>query len=246
VVTGSCDADVILAGPANPMQMALGYANISGGVANCSWRANGKVGTVIVRGAVSTWSLNDDGGGLTGLATLILGPVASASIDVDGTAGVISAKEWLAGSIHADVISSLVTAGDRVAKLPGDFGADLTVDGPSNPRLASLGYVGVAGSLVGGAWDVTGKTGGLSISRFQAPLAMLKANVAWISSTSPLIRVMGNGVPEYLVAVGDDGTAYPIQFSSLASWPRTISDYGRGFRGHGISGTRYLTPTIPQ
>jgi len=223
---GDFEASLDLTGVGAPLGKVLGTATIAGSLksdnsdaSGLDWNLVGQTGAVTIGGDVDALTLGDGAGGLSALTKLSLGNVLSATVTVGGDVPSVSAKSWLAGSITAQSLASLV--------VNGNFGADLSlVLPPGSPATKSaLGSASIAGNLIGGNWDVTGKTGGITIKGFQAPLEMQMANVASISTTSPLVRALENGIPTYLIAVGEAGTIYPIHFASLATWPKTICDY---------------------
>jgi hypothetical protein len=166
-VAGGFGASVVLSGAGKAAQ-ALGKATIGGQITSTDWDINGKVGTVTA-GGVNGLNLHSTAHTLTGVTTFNLGDVTSATVDVDGPVTTVQAKRWLAGSVHADTIGSLQVLGDKAKRIPGQFGADLTLDGTAIARLSALGAAKVTGNITGagaatggitgGAWNVTGNTG---------------------------------------------------------------------------------------
>jgi Tol biopolymer transport system component len=225
-VSGDFGAQVALTLPpaAPSYKQAMGTAKITGHLTDSAWTISGKAGSITASGQVNGFSLGGGAGELTALATLSLGDVGNASVDVHGSMGRIAAKSWAAGTIHAYTLAGLTIGSSRPTPA-GDFGADLTLDGVSVASSSTLGSVNIAGALTGGQWDVTGKVGAISIRYIRAPLLMPNAKLSSIATSTPLLRATQNGVKQYLLATGDGGATYPIQFASLATWPKTVGDY---------------------
>ena len=96
---------------------------------------------------------------------------------------------------------------------------DLTILGSGG----NLAFAGVAA----GVWDVRGNVGNLSIGQIQSPINLPLANLKSLVTSSLLVRAVQDGVPRYLVAIGEGGAIYPIRFASLAKGPKVICDYRR-------------------
>ena len=136
----------------------LGTAAIVGALAPSTWDVMGLVGKVTISGVVGAaaqpWELKN----ATGLASLTAGDVVDAALTVDGDIGALKAIRWQAGPIQAKSLASLA--------ITGDFGAALTLTGTTSTKAGAttLGATSIAGDVPAGTWDVTGRTGALTLS----------------------------------------------------------------------------------
>ncbi|MEI7836900.1 MAG: peptidylprolyl isomerase, partial [Planctomycetota bacterium] len=148
-VKGPFVADLVLDGRNSPARI-LAKATISGALGSLSWALTGGVGPISVAGPVDDWTLDH----ATTIASLTLGNVANAVVDASGALGAVKALRWADGSIHADTIASLAVTG-ALGGPAGDFGADLTLDGPVDPTKPTAGKLAIAGTLTG-TWAFAG------------------------------------------------------------------------------------------
>ena len=150
--SGDFGADITLSGP-GPRDRTLRYARIGGDLNDATWDITGDVSTIFISGSVDGWTL----GVHSQVRLLRLGDVAGADITVEGQIGTLAARRFAAGSVHADSIRTLTTTGDRRNGIPGDFGADITLDGLLlDEGYPTLRYARIAGTVTGGTWSIEG------------------------------------------------------------------------------------------
>jgi hypothetical protein len=147
-VTGNFNADLVLANAASAA-VALKTATISGGVTGATWvLTHGGLGTVKVVGSVNTLSLTASQGGV---ASLTMGNVADTHLSFGGVAKLVSAQQWVVGSITADVITTLnITGKGGTGNLDG-VAVTANNSALAIPAKVAIGTVTVAGSMQNGS-----------------------------------------------------------------------------------------------
>jgi pimeloyl-ACP methyl ester carboxylesterase len=134
---------------------AVGPINISGELNTAYLTVNGKLGPITV-GSASDSRINAS----YDLASFTSsGRVVSTHISV-GAIGVISALNWLGGSIGATKITSLAIRGS--AATPGDFSANINITSNST-KLNALGSATIAGTLLNATWRIAGNAGPVTL-----------------------------------------------------------------------------------
>jgi len=153
-LAGQFDADLSLTGEGAPRGRALSSAVVAGPVTG-EWTISGDVGTVRA-GDATGWSLDVN----SEVRSLTLGKVSGdTQVDVEGGIRSLRAVSWDGGSIEADWIGSLRVTGYR-RDVPGDFSADLALDGNPDQRRRTLSSARIAGALTGD-WTISGKVGSI-------------------------------------------------------------------------------------
>ena len=215
--------------------LTLGSATVAGDLLSNLWKIAGSVGTINVVGTVEDWALGQTGSPITSANSLTFGIVTDAALCADKAISSLRAVSWAHGAVRAGAIGTLsitgkagVPARGAVPAVPGvsgDIGATISLTGNGvTAGGLTLGSATIAGSLISPNWSIVGKAGSLSISRLLASMDLPGANLTSIKTSDPLVRVLVDGIPQYLLAVKDDGTLFPIHFASLAQWPKTICD----------------------
>lgn len=82
------------------------------------------------------------------------------TVNVPGAVGAVAVSKWLGGGLTAARLNSLATKANSTLLLPGDFEADLTLNGTGQV----LPKASIAGSLKGAGWDLNGGVGSLTVS----------------------------------------------------------------------------------
>jgi len=150
-VPGDFSAGLSLDGNPDQRRRTLSSATIAGTLTG-DWTISGDVGSIRA-GDATGWSLDVN----SEVRSLRLGKVSgNTEVDVEGGIRSLRAVSWDGGSIKADWIGSLRTTGAR-RPVPdnGDFAADITLSGNNAPRGRTLSSASIAGSLTGGAWNIT-------------------------------------------------------------------------------------------
>lgn len=147
-VTGNFNADLVLANAASAA-VALKTATISGGVTGATWvLTHGGLGTVKIAGSVNTLSLIASQGGV---ASLTMGNVADTHLSFGGVAKLVSAQQWVVGSITADVITTLnITGKGGTGNLDG-VAVTANNSALAIPAKVAIGTVTVAGNMQNGS-----------------------------------------------------------------------------------------------
>lgn len=67
------------------------------------------------------------------------------------------------GWIQGNSLGTLSVTGNSIQKIRGDFRADLTMDGPTDPTKPTLKTVSIVGDLDGGVWTIGGQVGTITV-----------------------------------------------------------------------------------
>ncbi len=161
-----------------PTTVTLGALTVSG-----TLRANvdvtGKAGAVTV-GSADDMSISATGD----IASFTSkGQVLELTLHSDGSLGAVSAINWLGGSISADKVLSITTKGQLLTKtqpeITGDFFAKVNVSGEGvSSKLAALGNVTIAGSLINSQVLVGGNVGVVSVGAMDHSVLFAGVNPA--------------------------------------------------------------------
>ncbi len=152
-IGGDFQADLAISDAVASTAAALGSASIAGELSGSDWNINGKLGSVMVKGAVDSWTLHSEIDQLVSLSSLSVGNVSSTTLDFSGAIGRITDQSWASGAITAGTLGSLNSR--------AGFAADLTLAGPALPRQNVLGGASM-GMISGGTWTIAGPVGNLT------------------------------------------------------------------------------------
>lgn len=172
-----------------PKALTLGHAAISGKIAGSDWKVTGNVGTITAGSTATDWSTHFTGsllsftttgnasgdlhlgaraaGDLTSRTTLNFDTASELSIHSLTPILSLTTRNWIDEDASVDVIQApslgtLSVKGDTkpTRMLPGNFSADLTLNGAGVAATAkTLGTVTVKGKIDAATWSVTGAAG---------------------------------------------------------------------------------------
>ncbi len=157
--------------------LPVGAIVINGSLGTFSGAQVRPLGDVTVAGGVSKLTLGNvaaphviaiGADPLIASASLVLGRVQDTTLTSATPLKSLSVIEWLDTDATPDVItapwiSSLAASGSKAAGGPvGDFEASLALSGLGATKEA-LGKASIAGSVVGGAWNVAGAVGSIAV-----------------------------------------------------------------------------------
>ena len=185
-------ANVTLTGQVGAKQ-TLGAVKIAGAARDMLWSVIGPVGAVAAAGTIENWQLDVSGD----TRSMKLGNVIDADVAVSGSAGAVSAKQWLGGRLTAGEARSLAVTGDKKSAMGGDFNADLILTG------ASVGQSTLRGAKIAG-----GASGRWSISGDADSIAILGEVDGWdLTLNSSFKKLQLGDVLSATVSVGGAGGA---------------------------------------
>jgi hypothetical protein len=166
-VSGDWDANLTLTGQQQP-QPILGTVRIAGDVDGSIWDVAGTVGSVLVSGNVTQWSL--DASTITSM--MVSGNAQSLTMDLGtadlrllrlgnslgvgitaGHVGTIIATQWVGGFLHGDTLTAM--------NITQNLDADLSIAN-SQSAAAPVGAITVGGDITGGQWNLVGSARSVS------------------------------------------------------------------------------------
>ncbi|NLF31643.1 MAG: hypothetical protein GX591_12240 [Planctomycetes bacterium] len=171
--------------------------------------------------------------------SLVFDHVAATAVDTNGLAiRSVQAVDWLEGSITAPWIGSITTTGTRGGASAGDLNVSLFLDGQGAPRGTALGTVRAAGSLAGGAWDITGNVGVVQAAAADGWAAQIDGDVK-------LLKIAGAAANTNVEATGSVAAATAAQWTGGSIVADQLSRFTvAGSRPLGLDGDCTVTLTV--
>ena len=132
---------------------AVRSLEVTNDVLDVTWDILGGARSIEIGGPVNNLNLKVAGK----LGTLRLGDVADAVVDVSDSLGTVEAWRWLTGWLTAREAKWIRVSGDETTSTPGDFGANVTLNGPGfKNNWRALGNARIADTITGGTWRLAG------------------------------------------------------------------------------------------
>lgn len=103
----------------------LGSITIAGSIFGSDWALRGPVGSVLIRGDATNWTLTN----ASTINALSVGRVANSTLTASGRISRFTAVDWQGGSVGAASILVFNVTGDARRSIAGDFIANLNITG---------------------------------------------------------------------------------------------------------------------
>ena len=230
-LAGDFDADLALDGGNLPQNKpALGSTTIAGGVTGSTWTVDGDGTSVNIKGDVDDWTATVDA-----LKSLAAAAIGTASVTVNDALGTCKAIGWQAGKLDVNTLKTLNITGQKARggnpAIPGDFGADLTVQGAGvAAKKTALNTAKVAGRVHDNTWLLGGNVGTLTLGAMDGSEVLLGC----VAATDDPADFGGNEFSlRTLTLKGVEGAFFTD--STLAAWQIGTLRFGQ--RNAPVTGT---------